>query len=160
MRLTVILLLLFTGLFSYADCMQLKSQKFFELKPLNAIPKSNVLQFNCEQIEPVKCEDIVSRLDAYSKNVQEHEARLLAYLQDIQATASSWYDYLSCLEGKSGTVPGGYFTVVSTGASDIDSVNTLAAQNHNCMQRELAEIIKATQSQECNKRGPTWLQQK
>ena len=132
------------------DCEQLRmlkqQQRQQELRPLVPIPKSNLPTLNCDQVEPVKCEDIGTRLQAYASDVAVHEDGLLQYVQEVQTTATSWYTYLCTLEKTTQPIPKGYFSVISVGSDDIASVNEVAAQNHACLKKDLDEILKAVQS--------------
>lgn len=121
------------------------------IAPLAPIPLAKVPAFTCDAIKPVQCEEIASRLEAYSAHVTEHEQKLLDYFSDIQIAASDWYQKLQPFEGQTAVVPLDTFLEISNGTQAMSDVNTKAAINHNCMQRELAEILKAAQSSECKK---------
>jgi len=134
----------------------------FELKPLLGIPKPHLCvqpddknclpQFNCDKIEPVKCEELTARMQRYGDNVKLHEEGLFDYVQSVQGTADNWYQYLSPIENQTGTVPVNYFSVVNEGAQDIQSVADLASKNHQCLKKELDEII--TSVQKCKTSSP------
>jgi hypothetical protein len=117
-----------------------------EMQPLLPIPLARVPAFTCDSIPPVKCDEIAARLQAYSERVAQHEQTLLDYFSDIQMTASDWYQKLLPLEGQNTFIPAGFFLEISKGTDNMSAVNALAAQNHDCMKKELAEILKATQS--------------
>lgn len=121
------------------------------IAPLSAIPGAKVPTFTCDSIQPVKCEDIATRLELYSANVAEHEQKLLDYFSDIQIAASDWYQKLQPLEGQTAVIPLDTFLEISNGTQAMSDVNTKAAVNHDCMKRELAEILKAVQSPACKK---------
>lgn len=113
---------------------------------LAPIPIAKVPQFSCDKIEPVPCGEILNRLQIYRDNIDQHESSLLDFISSVQTTASNWYDQLSPLENQDVTVPADYFSVVSQGAEAIQNVTSFAAQNRNCMKKELDEILKAMRS--------------
>jgi hypothetical protein len=110
------------------------------LPPFPAAPSNPV---NTETKPDPKCDEIVARLEAYTKDIYNHHQSVLSYLDQVGQTAGKWQKLLGPLEKQTVTVPEGYFISLQDNSAAIEQVTAFAYDNSAYFAAELDQIITA-----------------
>jgi hypothetical protein len=117
---------------------------------LRNYPKARLTILDCQQNnEPVSCETLPARLAAYMAKVEEQSSGVLNYLSDVSKWTVCAHADLKKLEGGEATIPLDRFTVLATGAREMDSVNRDLGCSQAFLYSELVRINEAVNNPEC-----------